>query len=93
MFVQYIPHMWKLKHPIFERFAVLLSVAIVWTYAALLTVTGAYNNRSPQTQFSCRVDRSGLISGASWYAALKSGFKLIHQCPLKLMGSYLSEEF
>lgn len=63
---QYIPHMWKLKRPIFERFAVLLSVAIVWAYAALLTVTGAYNNRPPQTQFSCRVDRSGLISGASW---------------------------
>nr|XP_018629974.1 nucleobase-ascorbate transporter 4-like isoform X2 [Nicotiana tomentosiformis]XP_018629975.1 nucleobase-ascorbate transporter 4-like isoform X2 [Nicotiana tomentosiformis] len=63
---QYIPHMWKLKFPIFERFAVLLSVGIVWAYAALLTVTGAYNNRSPQTQFSCRVDRSGLISGASW---------------------------
>ncbi|KAK4377220.1 hypothetical protein RND71_003516 [Anisodus tanguticus] len=63
---QYIPHMWKLKRPIFERFAVLLSVAIVWAYAALLTVTGAYNNRSPQTQLSCRVDRSGIISGASW---------------------------
>ncbi|XP_015055260.1 nucleobase-ascorbate transporter 4-like [Solanum pennellii] len=63
---QYIPHMWKLKRPIFERFAVLLSVAIVWAYAALLTVTGAYNNRPPQTQFSCRVDRSGVISGASW---------------------------
>ncbi|KAK4724268.1 hypothetical protein R3W88_027047 [Solanum pinnatisectum] len=63
---QHIPHMWKLKRPIFERFAVLLSVAIVWAYAALLTVTGAYNNRPPQTQFSCRVDRSGLISGASW---------------------------
>ncbi|XP_060175974.1 nucleobase-ascorbate transporter 4-like isoform X1 [Lycium barbarum] len=63
---QYIPHMWKLKRPIFERFAVLLSIAIVWAYAALLTVTGAYNNRSPQTQFSCRVDRSGIISGASW---------------------------
>ncbi|MCD7463378.1 Nucleobase-ascorbate transporter 7 [Datura stramonium] len=63
---QYIPRMWKLKRPIFERFAVVLSVAIVWAYAAILTVTGAYNNRSPQTQFSCRVDRSGLITGASW---------------------------
>lgn len=74
MSVQYIPHMWKLKRPIFERFAVLLSVAIVWAYAAILTVTGAYNNRPPQTQFSCRVDRSGLISGASWYATLTLRF-------------------
>uniref|UniRef100_A0A3Q7ERY7 Uncharacterized protein n=1 Tax=Solanum lycopersicum TaxID=4081 RepID=A0A3Q7ERY7_SOLLC len=63
---QFIPHMWKLKLPIFERFAVLLSVGIVWAFAALLTVAGAYKNRPLQTQFSCRVDRSGLVSGASW---------------------------
>ncbi|PHT98251.1 Nucleobase-ascorbate transporter 4 [Capsicum chinense] len=58
--------MWTLKQPIFERFAVLLSVGIVWAFAAFLTVAGAYKNRPPQTQFSCRVDRSGLVSGASW---------------------------
>uniref|UniRef100_M1CFL6 Nucleobase ascorbate transporter n=1 Tax=Solanum tuberosum TaxID=4113 RepID=M1CFL6_SOLTU len=63
---QFIPHVWKLKLPIFERFAVLLSVGIVWAFAALLTVAGAYTNRPLQTQFSCRVDRSGLVSGASW---------------------------
>nr|XP_033513122.1 nucleobase-ascorbate transporter 4-like isoform X2 [Nicotiana tomentosiformis] len=63
---QFIPHMWKLKQPLFERFAVLLSVGIVWAFAALLTVAGAYKNRPLQTQFSCRVDRSGLVSGASW---------------------------
>ncbi|OIT26257.1 nucleobase-ascorbate transporter 4 [Nicotiana attenuata] len=58
--------MWKLKQPLFEQFAVLLSVGIVWAFAALLTVAGAYQNRPLQTQFSCRVDRSGLVSGASW---------------------------
>ncbi|OIT00449.1 nucleobase-ascorbate transporter 4 [Nicotiana attenuata] len=58
--------MWKLKQPLFEQFAVLLSVRIVWAFAALLTVAGAYQNRTLQTQFSCRVDRSGLVSGASW---------------------------
>ncbi|CAN4112085.1 unnamed protein product [Withania somnifera] len=42
---QFIPHMWKLKQPIFERFAVLLSVGIVWGFASLLTVAGAYKNR------------------------------------------------
>ncbi|XP_059647894.1 nucleobase-ascorbate transporter 4 [Cornus florida] len=63
---QYIPYILKSKQFRYERFAVLLSVAIVWTYAALLTAAGAYKNRPPQTQISCRVDRSGLISGASW---------------------------
>ncbi|PSS02636.1 Nucleobase-ascorbate transporter like [Actinidia chinensis var. chinensis] len=67
---QYLPHYFKSKGGIFERFyeryAVLLSIAIVWPYAALLTAAGAYKNSPPNTQFSCRVDRSGLISGAPW---------------------------
>lgn len=63
---QYTPHYLKFQRPIFDRFAVLLSVGLVWAYAALLTVAGAYRNSPLQTQFSCRVDRSGLISGASW---------------------------
>ncbi|CDO97291.1 unnamed protein product [Coffea canephora] len=63
---QYTPHFYKLNRPIFDRFAVLIAVGLVWAFAALLTVAGAYKNRPPQTQFSCRVDRSGLISGASW---------------------------
>ncbi|CAI9104255.1 OLC1v1002890C1 [Oldenlandia corymbosa var. corymbosa] len=64
---QYTPHLYKSKRfPSFDRYAVLLSVGLVWAYAALLTVAGAYKNRSPETQFSCRVDRSGLISGSSW---------------------------
>ncbi|EYU37564.1 hypothetical protein ABFS82_02G045400 [Erythranthe guttata] len=63
---QFIPHMWSIKRPMFDRFAVLLSVGIVWAYAALLTVAGAYKNRPLNTQLSCRVDRSGLVSGSSW---------------------------
>ncbi|CAL5379117.1 unnamed protein product [Camellia sinensis] len=67
---EYIPHWFKTKGAIFERFferyAVLLSIAIIWPYAALLTAAGAYKNRPPNTQFSCRVDRSGLLEGASW---------------------------
>ncbi|KAG9135106.1 hypothetical protein Leryth_011594 [Lithospermum erythrorhizon] len=63
---QYIPRTWTSRQPKLDRFAVLLSVGIVWAYAALLTVAGAYNNKSPVTQFSCRVDRAGLVSGASW---------------------------
>lgn len=64
--MQYIPSFWSKKRPIYDRFAVLLSVGLVWAYAALLTVAGAYRNRPLNTQLSCRVDRSGLVSGSSW---------------------------
>ncbi|GKV19808.1 hypothetical protein SLEP1_g30026 [Rubroshorea leprosula] len=63
---QYVPHMLKSKFGIFERFAVLFSVAIVWVYAEILTAAGAYDHRSPKTQLSCRTDRSGLLSAAPW---------------------------
>lgn len=51
---------------ILERFAVLISVAIVWIYAHILTVSGAYNHTALRTQSSCRTDRTGLISAAPW---------------------------
>ncbi|KAH7833545.1 hypothetical protein Vadar_007443 [Vaccinium darrowii] len=71
IFSQYIPHWIKTKkggafERFFERYAVLLSIAIIWPFAALLTASGAYKNTSPTTQLSCRVDRSGLVSGAAW---------------------------
>ena len=58
------------RRAIFDRFAVIFSIAIVWAYAEILTAAGAYKNRPPSTQFSCRTDRSGLIRAASWYAFL-----------------------
>ncbi|KAF5205467.1 Nucleobase-ascorbate transporter [Thalictrum thalictroides] len=63
---QYIPRVLNCRRAVFERFAVLISVAIVWAYAAILTVGGAYNNRSTTTQMSCRTDRSGLLTAAPW---------------------------
>ncbi|KAL8142383.1 hypothetical protein V2J09_015415 [Rumex salicifolius] len=65
-FPEYIPHVMKGERPVFDRFAVLFSVAIVWIYAHLLTVSGAYKHRSVTTQMSCRTDRAGLIGGAAW---------------------------
>ena len=56
----------KLKLPIFGRFAILFSVAIVWIYAEVLTAAGAYKRRPYTTQTSCRTDRSGLISASPW---------------------------
>ncbi|PNT20372.1 hypothetical protein POPTR_009G086800v4 [Populus trichocarpa] len=63
---QYVPHMMKSWSSMYSRYAVLFSVAVVWAYAAVLTVAGAYNNKPPNTQLSCRVDRSGLIGAAPW---------------------------
>ncbi|PPD69267.1 hypothetical protein GOBAR_DD33866 [Gossypium barbadense] len=41
-------------------------VVIVWIYAHLLTVGGAYKNTGPKTQLSCRTDRAGIIGAAPW---------------------------
>ncbi|KAL8118299.1 hypothetical protein AgCh_016001 [Apium graveolens] len=66
IFSQYLPHAIKQGKNIFDRFAVLFSVVIVWIYAHLLTVGNAYDHAAPKTQISCRTDRSGLIGGAPW---------------------------
>lgn len=66
IFSQYIPHLMKGKSHVFDRFAVIFSVVIVWIYAHLLTVGGAYKNKSDRTQLSCRTDRAGIIGAAPW---------------------------
>ncbi|KAL1814688.1 hypothetical protein ACET3Z_017262 [Daucus carota] len=66
LFSQYLSHIIRPGKNIFDRFAVLFSVVIVWFYAYILTVSGAYKNKPPTTQTSCRTDRAGLISGAPW---------------------------
>lgn len=64
--LQYLPHLIKPGKNIFDRFAVLITVSIVWIYAHILTVGGAYNGASVNTQNSCRTDRSGLLDAAPW---------------------------
>ncbi|KAF9605418.1 hypothetical protein IFM89_017157 [Coptis chinensis] len=66
IFSQYIPHLLRSERRVFDRFAVLFTVAIVWVYAHLLTVGGAYKNAPRTTQESCRTDRSGLVDAAPW---------------------------
>ncbi|XP_052185549.1 nucleobase-ascorbate transporter 7-like [Diospyros lotus] len=66
IFSQYIPHLMKGQGHVFDRFAVIFSVIIVWIYAHLLTVCGAYKNTSTKTQLSCRTDRAGIIGAAPW---------------------------
>ncbi|XP_031400942.1 nucleobase-ascorbate transporter 6-like isoform X1 [Punica granatum] len=66
IFSQFIPHMIRGERHVFDRFAVIFSVIIVWVYAHLLTVGGAYKNTGPKTQQSCRTDRAGIIGAAPW---------------------------
>ncbi|KAF3617835.1 Nucleobase-ascorbate transporter 8 [Capsicum annuum] len=66
IFSQYLARIIRPGKNIFDRFAVLFTVIIVWIYAHLLTVGGAYNGKPPKTQASCRTDRAGLIDGAPW---------------------------
>ncbi|GLT57907.1 hypothetical protein SLA2020_308440 [Shorea laevis] len=63
---QYLKHVPSRANFIFERFALLFCIGIVWAFAAILTVAGAYNNVKNQTKESCRIDRASLISDASW---------------------------
>ncbi|XAR65028.1 hypothetical protein NMG60_11008971 [Bertholletia excelsa] len=66
IFAQYVPHLMNGEKHIFDRFAVLFSVIIVWIYAHILTVSGAYKNTSTNAQISCRTDRAGIIGAAPW---------------------------
>ncbi|KAM5564744.1 nucleobase-ascorbate transporter 3 [Rosa sericea] len=63
---QYLRRIIPRAHAVLERFALLLCVGIVWSFAAILTEAGAYNNVGEQTKQSCRTDHSYLISSAPW---------------------------
>lgn len=54
------------KRGIFDRLAVLSTVAVVWGYAEVLTLAGAYDDKPSNTQISCRTDRAGLLKAAPW---------------------------
>lgn len=49
-----------------ERFALLISVTVIWAYAHLLTASGAYKHHPELTQRNCRTDQANLISSAPW---------------------------
>ncbi|KAI3673116.1 hypothetical protein L6452_39230 [Arctium lappa] len=66
IFQQYLKHLNQRAHPILERFALLLCIALVWAFAAILTVAGAYNTVGEITKRSCRTDRSYLMESAPW---------------------------
>nr|GMD86460.1 nucleobase-ascorbate transporter 2 [Ipomoea batatas]GMD89515.1 nucleobase-ascorbate transporter 2 [Ipomoea batatas] len=65
-FSQYLKNFQFRKLPVLERFALIISVTIIWAYAHLLTASGAYKHRPEETQKNCRTDRAYLISSAPW---------------------------
>ncbi|XP_052302846.1 putative nucleobase-ascorbate transporter 10 [Populus trichocarpa] len=65
-FSQYLPRYVQSKRPICDRFAVLLTAAIAWLFAQILTASTVYNDKSEITQLTCRTDRVGLIHASPW---------------------------
>ncbi|TVU06441.1 hypothetical protein EJB05_49657 [Eragrostis curvula] len=63
---QYLKHVQVRHFPLLERFSVLISIALVWVYAHILTVGGAYKHSSMLTQIYCRTDHANLITTAPW---------------------------
>ncbi|XP_057489902.1 nucleobase-ascorbate transporter 6-like [Actinidia eriantha] len=65
---QYLPRLCKKKRfrNLWDRFAILLSVLFLGILSLILTESGAYDHVSLNRQASCRTDRAGLMSGASW---------------------------
>ncbi|KAF8409069.1 hypothetical protein HHK36_005141 [Tetracentron sinense] len=63
---QYLKNFQAKKLPIFERFALLISITVIWAYAHLLTASGAYKHHPDLTQVNCRTDKANLISSAPW---------------------------
>lgn len=66
IFSQYLKYFQIRQLPMLERFALLISVTVIWAYAHLLTASGAYKHRPEKTQLNCRTDRANLISTAPW---------------------------
>ena len=48
--MQYMPHVLHPKKHVFNHYAIIFTIEIVWIYAHLLIVDGAYNNATPKTQ-------------------------------------------
>lgn len=70
--VVFSQYMWHLRikvkrhFHVFELFPVLITLAIIWGYSYILTVSGAYDNASPAGQRNCRTDRADAIASAPW---------------------------
>ncbi|OEL13809.1 Nucleobase-ascorbate transporter 2, partial [Dichanthelium oligosanthes] len=67
---QYLKHVQICHFPILERFSVLISIALVWAYAHILTVSGVYKHASLLTQLNRRTDIANLITATPWIGGI-----------------------
>lgn len=74
---QYLKNFHARQLPVLERFALLISITVIWAYAHLLTASGAYRHRPDITQVNCRTDKANLISSAPWLVP-KLAFNWLH---------------
>lgn len=65
-FMQYVKHMKVRERPIFELFPVILGIAVVWPYAHLMTMSGAYQHATLKGKMHCRTDWSNIIGTSPW---------------------------
>ena len=70
--MQFLKHHHFREHHFFELYPIIIGVVIVWVYATILTVAGAYDHASALGQIHCRTDRAGIVSTAPWYELITS---------------------
>ncbi|KAJ7520005.1 hypothetical protein O6H91_20G063100 [Diphasiastrum complanatum] len=63
---QFLKRLKTRKVPLFERFPVIFSLIIIWAYAHILTIGGAYRHSSPKARIHCSTDRAHLVDAAPW---------------------------
>ncbi|XP_058776696.1 nucleobase-ascorbate transporter 7-like [Vicia villosa] len=65
IFTQYLPHVRRGDRRILvlDRFAIIFSIVIIWTFAHVLTLAGAYKK-----SHTCRTDHARVIDGAFWFS-------------------------
>ncbi|CAK9214205.1 unnamed protein product [Sphagnum troendelagicum] len=66
LFSQYVKHMKVRERPIFELFPIILGIAVVWPYAHLMTMSGAYQHATLKGKMHCRTDWSNIIGTSPW---------------------------
>ena len=81
-FPQSLKHVHVSRVPLLDRFALLISISLIWAYAHILTVGGAYKNQPARTQLNCRTDRANLISSAPWFVLPEPSIPLTSFSPI-----------
>ena len=52
---------------IFELFPIVLAIAVVWSYGAIVTAAGVYDNSPADVQKACRTDQTDVLARSPWF--------------------------